>query len=320
MAKLKPETIKNPHMQKRAGTKSKSVAMNNEKINTLRFQKKHSNKDVLGKFMVTHWFENDGCDFLDKKVNPRMSVDDHKHFIDSDYHTHFIATDADDFSIRICAKVGRRRATFGLGSEKSLARLRTFSEEIIQCKPNTGRGKKRDSINDGYAILGIHPDRNTGELVQYVFKKDVNKGKKKRLHRAAVGVIQMLEKAAKPLNPFFGKELSIMQQIVCRTNLNVIGHNATAFSIGKNYHSLCHTDDDMFYTLLTVVGPKTLQQHDVVYLFCFPSYEIIIPLRSGDCFYFNPSIPHSCSNPYQQDSYIMSAYVSKKTVMKCKPL
>ena len=234
--------------------------------------------------MVTHWFQN-GCDFLDQKVDLRISVDDHKHFIDTDYHNHFIATDADDFSIQICAKVGRWRATFGLGSEKSLARLRTFSEEIIQCKPNTGRGKKRDSINDGYAILGIHPDCNTGELVQYVFKKDVNKGKKKRLHQAAGGGIQMLEQAAKPLlNPFFGKELSIMQQIVCQTKLNVIGHNATAFSIGKNYHSLCHTDDDMFYTLLTVVGPKTLQQHDVVYLFCFPSYEIVIPLRSGDCF------------------------------------
>mmetsp|Transcript_115856 Transcript_115856/g.236855 ORF Transcript_115856/g.236855 Transcript_115856/m.236855 type:complete len:96 (+) Transcript_115856:1200-1487(+) len=42
--------------------------------------------------MVTCWFQN-GCDFLDKKVNPRMSVDDHKHFIDTDYHNRFIATD-----------------------------------------------------------------------------------------------------------------------------------------------------------------------------------------------------------------------------------
>jgi len=47
-----------------------------------------------------------------------------------------------------------------------------------------------------------------------------------------------------------------MQQIIGQTKLNVIGHNATAFSIRKNYHSLCHTDDDMFYTLLTVGGTK----------------------------------------------------------------
>mmetsp|Transcript_6585 Transcript_6585/g.13566 ORF Transcript_6585/g.13566 Transcript_6585/m.13566 type:complete len:88 (-) Transcript_6585:25-288(-) len=87
--------------------------------------------------MVTCWFQN-GCDFLDKKVNPRMLIDDHKHFIDTDYHYHFIAMDADDYSIQIGAKVGRQRATFGLGSEKSLARLRTFSNEIIQCKPNNG--------------------------------------------------------------------------------------------------------------------------------------------------------------------------------------
>ena len=181
MAKLKPETIKNPHAQKRADTQSKSVGMNNGKIDTLRFKKRHSNKDALRKFMVTRWFQN-GCDFLDKKVNPRMLIDDHKHFIDTDHHNYLIATDVDDYSIRICAKVGRQKATFGLGSEKSLARLRTFSEEIIQCKPNTGQGKKRDSINDGYAIIGIHADCKTGELVQYVFKKYVNKGKKKRLH------------------------------------------------------------------------------------------------------------------------------------------
>ena len=138
MAKLKPKTvINNLHTQKRAGTKRKSVGINKQQNQlSFHFPKKHSNNDVLKKLMVICWFKNH-CNFLDKEADPRMLIDDHKHFIDKDYYDHFIATNAANYSIRFCVKVGRQRATFGLASEESILSFLKFSEEIIENENQT---------------------------------------------------------------------------------------------------------------------------------------------------------------------------------------
>jgi len=52
----------------------------------------------------------------------------------------------------------------------------------------------------------------------------------------------------------------------------VPGELATGLSIGKNYHSGCHIDANMYYTLLTVAGPEDTDREDVMYYFCFPMY------------------------------------------------
>ena len=106
-----------------------------------------------------------------------------------------------------------------------------------------------------------------------------------------------------------------MEETVRRTTMNAIGHHATAFSIGRDYHSRSHVDVDMYYTLATVVSPDGISPDEVIYYFVFPTYGIKIPLRSGDSLLFNPIILHSCSNPKYEGCYIMSAYVSTKTVL-----
>ena len=111
-----------------------------------------------------------------------------------------------------------------------------------------------------------------------------------------------------------------MKQIVDRTTLNTIGHQATAFSIGVNYHLQCYLFNDMYYTLATVVAPKEMPADEVIYYFLFPDYLIRIPLQTADSFLFNPSLYHSCSNPKYDGCYIMSAYVSHKTVLNSNPL
>ena len=80
-----------------------------------------------------------------------------------------------------------------------------------------------------------------------------------------------------------------------------------------------HVDNDFYFTRLTVLAPedKPHMQYskEVLYFFVFPTYEICVPLRSGDVLLFNPLVLHSCSNPRYKDSYIMSAYVSAKTIL-----
>ena len=119
---------------------------------------------------------------------------------------------------------------------------------------------------------------------------------------------------------FVDMEFSVMKQVIDRATLNSIRDQATAFSIGVNYYSRCHTDNGMYYTLAIVMAPDEVSAEEVIYYFLFPAYKIKIPLRSGDSLLFNPSLNHSCSNPKHNGCYIMSAYVSRKTVLRSNHL
>ena len=90
---------------------------------------------------------------------------------------------------------------------------------------------------------------------------------------------------------------------------------ATALAVGENYWSLSHTDNDFYFTALSVLSQKSEDNDKILYHFIFPSYNIMVPMTSGDVLLFNPRITHSCSNPSLPDSYIFSSYVSKKTVL-----
>jgi len=119
-------------------------------------------------------------------------------------------------------------------------------------------------------------------------------------------------------------DLSVMEQIVQGTSLKAMGSTAIAFSIGRDYHSKCHINIDMFYTLAIVVARDTgLPDDEIIHYFLFPTYGkhgTKVPLQSGDTLLFNPSIPHSCLNLKTKGCFIMSAYVSKKTVLNSNKL
>ena len=154
----------------------------------------------------------------------------------------------------------------------------------------------------------------------YVFKSHVTPSMKVQLKKNALHIVRHLQLGLNQVTRFVQREFSVMKQVVDRTTLNSIGDQATAFSIGVNYHSRCHTDNDMYYTLATVMAPKEVSAEEVIYYFLFPAYKIKVPLRSGDSFLFNPSLNHSCSNPKHNGCYIMSAYVSRKTVLRSNHL
>ena len=129
-----------------------------------------------------------------------------------------------------------------------------------------------------------------------------------------------LEHSVKPLfKQLSGEILEQLHKVRSVIKLPLVGNQkeigiATQFSIGLNYWSPVHTDDDFFYTILSCLCSSDADDNEILYYFYFPDYGIKIPLRSGDIIVFNPLIRHCCSNPRQRDAYIFSAYVSEKTV------
>ena len=122
-------------------------------------------------------------------------------------------------------------------------------------------------------------------------------------------IVNTLKKAA-----FTKSKPLLYEQHFIQSIQNVTSHLATALSVGRDYHSKCHIDNDYYYTVLTVASPHKDQDDTIIYYFCFPEYSVKIPLKSGGVLMFNPQILHSCSNPRLPGCFIMSAYVSAKTI------
>eukprot|EP00536_Pseudo-nitzschia_multiseries_P011441 jgi/Psemu1/28894/gm1.28894_g len=227
-----------------------------------------------------------------KKYQPEQALSiENFNKLDSTKDEHILAFDDTNPSLRIFAKVSRKFAKRHLVLKNNIKVLRKFAPEIVGAKPTVARGQKCGSINDDYAIIGTKHE--TGART---------------------------DNSGNYIEPFVDNEMDVLSQILTRTQLNAIGQQALAFSIGRNYHYRCHVDDDMYYTRLAVIAPSGVPPDEVIYYFVFPTYHIKVPLRSGDTLLFNPLVFHSCSNPQYEGCYIMSAYVSRKTVLRSNPL
>eukprot|EP00536_Pseudo-nitzschia_multiseries_P017003 jgi/Psemu1/48898/gm1.48898_g len=223
-------------------------------------------------------------------------------------------------SLQIFAKASRKIAKQRLGALENIKISRTFAGETVEAKPEVVQGNKCTSINNGYAIIGTRPNRLSLENGVYVFKNNVDSTTKDNLEQKALHIVKEMQLCLTPMSKFVNLETTVMNEVFRRTTLNAIGHHATAFSFGKDYHSKCHIDADMFYTCLIVIAPMHVSDDKVIYYFVFPIYGVKVPLKSGDTLLFNPLVLHSCSNPKYEGCYIMSAYVSRKTVIRANPL
>ena len=77
---------------------------------------------------------------------------------------------------------------------------------------------------------------------------------------------------------------------------------ATQFSVGRNYWSGVHTDNDYFFTLLSCLVANQENHDEVIYYFCYPEYKVAIPMKSTDLLVFNPMKMHCCLNCKYTDS------------------
>ena len=117
----------------------------------------NSEDELVGLFLETKWGKSiTGEKKYDKKDNKCI---DHFKTLDSMEDKHIIAVNESESSMRIFAKMSRGIAWHHLATTKNINRTRWFAPAIIGAKPKVMRGKKCDSVNYGYAIIGEHPDR-----------------------------------------------------------------------------------------------------------------------------------------------------------------
>jgi hypothetical protein len=89
-----------------------------------------------------------------------------------------------------------------------------------------------------------------------------------------------------------------------------------AIAFATQYWSPCHTDDDIWYTLLSCYSPSSVLEDkmsdEILFYFCFPSIGVAIPMRSTDILMFNSSFPHCATNYRKKDTVTFSLFTNSK--------
>jgi hypothetical protein len=216
----------------------------------------------------------------------------------------------------LAAKVARSRCK-ELGLDFLNNKMDAF-ERSFQVKTHIKRGASRTCITMEYVCFGTRKDPNSNQVSEYAFNaKKCSKKEADSLNETVRSLVYELERRAATLLECMGDTKVYEFNNDC---INVPTYTnqmyCTQFSIGKDYWSAMHVDDDYFYTTLSCFHPSIKKGDDtILYHFVFPEYGLAIPMRHGDILIFNPTIMHCCTNPRLEGSYITSAYVSKKTVM-----
>ena len=217
----------------------------------------------------------------------------------------------------IVGKCSRRQCETMGKIHKFWRNKRTLMKNVIKYKPNVGRGTSRSGMNDSYKCFGYRKNPlKSGEINLYSYKPRTKEDYAQSLENDINQLAGEMERVASYLATQL-PEYEMFHEVKKELNLPSLNENgcATQFSVGRNYWSKSHVDDDYYYTVLSCLSAKEEDHCKVLYYFCFPEYKIAVPMLSGDVLLFNPLMLHSCSNPAFENSYIFSAYVSKKTVM-----
>ena len=189
---------------------------------------------------------------------------------------------------------------------------------MLQYKPSIIRGTMRNGVTHHYVCHGQRKNPLDTDLGEYAFNEGVPEATQMELKKGVNQLVADIEYRA--LEEMRSADLRIcaayanyfkVQNMFDLPSLYV-GGIATQFAIGKAYCSRVHSDDDFFLTTLSLYDAEA-EPDEVLYNFCFPTYRIAIPMRSGDIIHFNPLVPHCATNPRRKTTMIYSAYVSNKT-------
>ena len=179
------------------------------------------------------------------------------------------------------------------------------------------RGKKTNGVSTNYYFHGYCKEPlKLGQLGQYCFKKNTTDAQKISITEGVATLVHQMEKIGHTLiyclqddKDFLVVKEDLDLSYIAGTSRNV----STQFSPAVGYWSPMHYDLYKYVCVLSVLSKKR-DDRAVMYYFCFPEYNIVIPLRSGDVLVFKP-LWHSCTKCCFADGYIFSAYVSNNTVM-----
>lgn len=306
-----------PHLKYSKKNKSKQ-SLKTERIKSIG----RNHKKKYGKYMFFDWKRlGDDVSEWNPLVCDKDTIDIDRcrttSFAEKQNNQLFFDETTNNFLFAIISEC---QSSDNMGGKKRLNKTRQWIESAMKKKPDVSRGKKRCGHNDGYKIFGIRKDPLGNGIGSYCWKQGVGVEEKNHLNACAAAMVKQLEASTHGVEKQLS-ESNTMKFIRQRNKQKGMDKDicATALSIGCNYWSQSHVDNDFYFTRLTVLAPEdkphTKYSKEILYFFVFPTYEICVPLRSGDVLLFNPLVLHSCSNPRFKDSYIMSAYVSAKTIL-----
>ena len=198
-------------------------------------------------------------------------------------------------------------------------RIRRNMSLALSVKPNIRRGKKNNGTSSRYGCSGLRKEPLTsGILGEYAYKKGTSQLLIDHVNEMITGLVRKMEKIGNILvsqMPEMNHYLKWKDMLDLPSVSGMKDGIAVQFSAGKGYWSPAHTDDDWMHTYLSVLSSKSTHHNEIIYYFCYPEYNIKIPIKSGEVIVFNPLKIHCCTNSLYDDSFISLAYVSKKSVM-----
>jgi len=199
-----------------------------------------------------------------------------------------------------------------------LPEARSTFQAGFQRKPNVPRGEKAGASTEVYNNYGARKDPLGTNIGQYAFKPNSKKPhpiSDKEILSGIAKVTSCVEAITMEMGNRLPEVVVLewMQQSEGVPTAFGQKGRATQVSVGKNYWSVIHLDDDYYYTTLSVLAEDGRDDLAILYYFVFPEYNIAIPLRSGDVLLFNPRVAHCCTNPSKDGAMVFSAYMSAKT-------
>lgn len=201
-------------------------------------------------------------------------------------------------------------------NESTWKKYKKVFEESTKYKINIDRSDKKNIFFDKYVCYGYRKNMTNNQVSEYTFKRNTDSAKENDLKEHIEQLVHLLEDATAP---FFNRipRAVAMKKLCMLKNVNTIGSKGqtTQFGVATRFCSSVHCDNDYNYSTLSAISyDKNVNPDDVIYYFTFPTYDITIPIYNGMILIFDPTIPHCCSNPMFNETYIFSCYVSKKTV------
>ena len=295
---------------------------------------KSAGPDFSGKFLYYEWDSKIAAQEIMFPLNSNrcemIDVSKFKVINTSCISRHAVVLDGENNNNFIFAKVAKTQSNECMGGRKGLNKIRRSFPTMKKIKPNQRRGKNAMALSSSYKLFGYRKEQLGKVNGKYVFKNNTNcKYSIDTIDNISFLYCNLsynMEMAARRIgNSLY--ETGVYEIIQSHSSVPSVGNPknvedakrektmATALAVGENYWSKSHTDNDFYYTALSVLSKKSEDNDKILYYFIFPKFKLMVPMASGDVLLFNPSITHSCSNPSLTDSYIFSSYVSKKTVL-----
>lgn len=143
------------------------------------------------------------------------------------------------------------------------------------------------------------------------------------VHNRIFGMwFRRVEHLSKRYLPWYLKELLSAVGNMCEHGTMPVGATRSsdiwpALAVGRNVFLNVHTDEDYFWTLITVVTNEAPSLNNPIVLYmCFPTLNTAVGLRNGDLLMFNPLIPHCVSTRCDSGTevYCVSMYMKSLLV------